>query len=108
MLAGLILRLATRAEKHGDHYRYNIKSGSISLGTYVFLCPAHWDSETTLKHEQGHTKQSYMLGWLFLLVVGVPSIIWAGCFNQYRAKHGISYYSFYTEKWADKLMGIER
>jgi hypothetical protein len=107
-LAGLILCRLTKARKVGDHYEYDIKSGSISLGEYIFLCPAHKDDATVLKHEQGHMKQSRMLGWLYLLVIGIPSIVWARCFEWYRAAHGISYYDFYTEKWADELGGVRR
>ena len=103
MFAGLILKLITRAKRDGDHYRYNIKSGSVSLGTYIFLCPFHWEDKEVLKHEKGHTLQSYILGWLWLVVIGLPSLIWCACFNGYRQKHNISYYDFYTEKWANKL-----
>lgn len=108
MLAGYLLAKITKAEQHGDHYRYNIKRGSVSLGEYVFLSPASWDSEATLRHEQGYTKQSRMLGWLYLPVIGLPSIVWNRCFWNFRRKHGISYYAFYTEKWADRLGGVNR
>lgn len=94
--------------------------GGMSLGKYIFvpftaelLTPAGFFvnkkyADQMIKHEYGHTKQSKILGWLYLLVIGLPSLIWAGCFVDYRAKSGKSYYSFYTEKWADKLAGIER
>lgn len=108
MLVGLIVRIVTGAKKDGDHYRFMVKCGSVSLGTYIFLCPSHWDNVRTLKHEKGHTKQSYYLGWLYIPVILIPSMIWAGCFQKYREKHGVSYYSFYTEKWADKIVGITR
>ena len=107
MLVGLIIRIATRAEHHGDHYRYNYKHGSVTLGTYIFLCPSHWGDEETLKHEQGHIKQSYILGWLYLIVIGLPSLIWCCCFDSYRRKYNKSYYDFYTEAWANKLGGVE-
>lgn len=107
MFAGLLLKLFTRAKKRGDHYEYNIQRGSVTLGTYIFLCPYHYKNEKVLKHEQGHVKQSLMLGWLYLIVIGLPSIIWAGCFTKYRMKHNVSYYSFYTEKYANKLGGVE-
>ena len=107
-LAGLIVRICTRAKKQGGgYYVYSVKGGSLSLGTFVFLCEVDKDNERVLKHERGHTKQSYILGWLFLFVIGLPSIIWAGCFKNYRIKHGVDYYSFYTEKWADRLGGID-
>lgn len=80
-------------------------SGAISLGA-IIIC-FYTPDEETVKHEFGHCIQSLILGPLFLLVIGLPSIIWAGCFDKYREKHNISYYSFYTEKWANKLGGIE-
>ena len=108
MLAGFVLQKLTRAKRVEDHYEFNIKSGSVSLGKYVFLCPAHWNDTETLNHELGHTKQSLYLGWLYLFVIGIPSLIWCSCFEGYRKKHNLSYYDFYTEKWADRLAGIER
>lgn len=78
----------------------------LSLGWFIF---ANFDaSKNTFDHEYGHTIQSMILGPLYLLVIGLPSIIWAGCFEQFRIKRKISYYAFYTEKWADKLGGVER
>ena len=106
-LAGFILKIITKAKKSGDHYEYNVENGSISLGNYIFLCPAHWNDKETLKHEKGHTIQSYILGWLYLIIIGLPSLIWCNCFERYREKHNISYYSFYTEKWANKLGGVK-
>ena len=76
----------------------------LSLGKYIFVNERA--REYTIKHEYGHTKQSLLLGWLYLLVIGLPSLIWCNCFEKYRRKHNVSYYSFYTEKWANKLAGI--
>ena len=59
----------------------------------------------TEKHEWGHTRQSRMLGPLYLIVIGLPSLLWAAWWNPGR-KAG--YFDFYTEKWADRLGGIER
>lgn len=110
-LVGLLVKLFTRARKVGDHYEYDLPLGSVSLGKYIFLCPSHWDNTTVLSHEYGHQKQSQMLGWLYLFVIGIPSFLWA-CFHRYFAKflkkHNITYYWFYTEKWADKLGGVKR
>lgn len=80
-------------------------SGAISLGAFIicFYAP----DEDTYKHEFGHCIQSLILGPLFLFVIGLPSLIWCGCFDKYRQKHNISYYSFYTEKWANKLGGVK-
>lgn len=108
MLAGFLVKVFTRAEKSSGYYKYNITLGSVSLGEYIFLCPSHCGDDTVLKHEQGHCKQSLYLGWLYLIIIGIPSVIWAGCFQWYRRKHNISYYSFYTERWADRLGGVIR
>jgi hypothetical protein len=108
MLLGCLVKLFTRARKVGDHYEYNIESGSVSLGKYIFLCPSHWNNEIVYCHECGHQKQSMMLGWLYLIVIGIPSIIWAGCFKRFRKKYNISYYTFFTESWADRLGGVKR
>ena len=107
MVTGLIVKMITKAEKHGEFYHYTIKNGSVSLGEYVFLCPAHQKKTSVKKHELGHRKQSRILGWLYLIVIGLPSFIWANCFEKYRQKHKIDYDVFYTERWANKLGGVK-
>ena len=106
-LLGLILItfLGTdRIQKGIYHWRLR---GSISLGSYILL---NTDAgATTLQHEQGHQKQSLYLGPLYLLVIGLPSIIWAGLHRYIPAiSRRWSYYEFYTEAWADKLGGVAR
>lgn len=108
---GFIVKLVckpTYIAEFGDAkvYHWGSKRGSMSLGKYIFVQdPA--DIET-IKHEYGHTVQSKYLGWLYLLVIGLPSFIWCNCFEGYRKKTGLSYYWLYTEAWADKLGGVER
>lgn len=58
-----------------------------------------------INHEWGHTRQSMYLGWLYLLAIGLPSLLWA---FVYDSGWNVSYYDFYTEKWADKLGGVKR
>ena len=108
--------------KDANVYSWNIPGG-ISLGKYIFVpftfngigyssingdyAPIRY-VDNFIKHEYGHTVQSKYLGWFYLLVIGAPSLIWAQCFEEYRQKTGKSYYDFYTEKWANKLGGVER
>lgn len=108
MLLGLCVKHFSKATPAGDHYHFQSPHGSVSLGEYIFLCPSHQNDPITLRHELGHRTQSRMLGWLYLLVIGLPSFVWCRCFGSYRKKHKISYYSFYTERWADRLAGIHR
>ena len=91
--------------KESNVYSWKLRSG-VSLGKYIFVNPN--DSLTTVRHEYGHTIQSKYLGWLYIPIILLPSMIWAGCFESYRKKRKVSYYSFYTEKWADKLGGVKR
>lgn len=93
-------------EQVGDVFvcHSHIMRGGISLGQVVIV--SHSASDKTIAHELGHCKQSQMLGWLYLIVIGLPSILWAST-HRLIAPHK-SYYDFYTEKWADRLAGIER
>lgn len=106
-LIGLIVKLIFRGKKiDKTYYFFNTNLGSISLGKYILLCEEHVNNEYVRKHEYGHQIQSFILGPLYLLIIVLPSLIWAGCFEKYRKKHNVSYYSFYTEKWANKLGGV--
>ena len=80
--------------------------GGISLGQYIIVNDKYKDYKgDTEKHEYGHYLQSRYLGPLYLLVIGLPSLLWAAWWNERR---GVSYYSFYTEKWADRLGKVKR
>lgn len=75
----------------------------FSSGPFIFLCENA--SERTYLHETGHSKQSIYLGFLFHLVVSIPSI----CRFWYRklAKKSKEWYeSGYPENWANKLGGV--
>lgn len=84
----------------------------VALGNYIIFGGAG-GSVDSLKHEQGHQKQSVYLGPLYLIVIGLPSV--AG--NIYdRIAHRkwdfqSRYYWYYKlpwEAWADKLGGVTR
>lgn len=78
-------------------------SGGLSLGAFVFVCQGY--SPELLAHEMGHTLQSAILGPLYLPIIGIPSLVWAGLpqFGRFRARKKISYYRFYPEAWANRL-----
>ena len=84
---------------------------AVSLGLFVFIggpvdsaTPEQVD-EQLLAHEYGHTIQSLVLGPFYLLVVGLPSVLWLNlpaCRHR-RQRTGASYYAFYTERLANRL-----
>ena len=83
------------------------RAGSCALGMFVFLS-ARLEGERRSEvrvHEYGHTVQSLILGPLFLPVIALPSLLWAGLpfAKRWRKKHKVSYYKFYTENWANRL-----
>ena len=86
---------------------YLIKArGAVTLGKYVFISHTYRDQGTIIKHECGHVKQSKMLGPLYLIVIGVPSILHAWLNDYIGCDEESGYSHFYTEKCANKLMGI--
>lgn len=73
----------------------------VSLGLFIFT-----DAEgRLLEHEYSHTIQSLILGPLYLPVIVVPSLLWAGLpsLRKMRRERHIHYNSFFTEKWAEKI-----
>jgi len=75
----------------------------LSLGPFIFVptgCPRR-----LLVHEYGHTVQALILGPLYLPVIVLPSLTWAGLpsLERRRIRRHTSYYTFYTERWANAL-----
>lgn len=121
-LLGFIVYLLHRKCPHFSYYGAVITQwnnpASVSLGMFVFVTaePYFYEklkdtytreelSERLLVHEYGHTIQSMLLGPLYLIVMGIPSTLW-GFFpslNRIRREKQFSYFSFFTEKWANVL-----
>ena len=80
--------------------------GGISLGQYVIV--SRRAGAETVCHELGHCKQSQILGWLYLIVIGLPSIIWAALYGIPEIRERWSYYDFYTERWANELGEVSK
>ncbi len=92
---------------HGSICTERSDIGGVSLGLFIFVSDNHKDgfSEKIAVHEFGHTIQSLILGPLYLIVIGLPSIIWCGLpfFKKMRREKSVSYYDLYTEHWANHL-----
>ena len=110
-LLGLLLVAILKPEDVYDffgskvYYSHRMRGG-ISLGRYIIIRSYLLNANAkTAYHELGHSIQSRILGPLYLLVIGLPSLLWAAWWNEDRNR---SYYSFYTERWADYLGNVER
>ena len=76
-----------------------IMKGAVTLGCYVFV-GLNSEYRETVKHELGHTIQSKILGPLYLIVIGIPSITYCGLRRLFPSLRKKDYHSFYTEKTA--------
>ena len=75
--------------------------GGISLGSFAFLSPRSARSPESVAHEQlGHTVDSKIYGPLYLLVIGLPSVL-----HAWLHKNCPCYYHFYTERRANEFAG---
>lgn len=123
-IGGLIVLAIMGYEKvliadNGNKIYFSKKmSGGISLGKYSIISKyyirshmtdeAILDLDVTCHEALGHGMQSRYLGPLYLPVVGLQSIIWAGLYGSVIPYTKNGYYKFWTERWADKLGGITR
>jgi hypothetical protein len=96
-------RTKTHYVYHGAIVTEWTAGGGISLGLFVFVSDKARPGVTV--HEYGHCIQSLLLGPLYLIVVGVPSYLWANlpALRKLRREAGRSYYSVYPENWANTL-----
>lgn len=84
---------------------WRFRAGLSLSGGFIFV-PDDADNDM-IRHEQGHAMQSWYLGPLYLVVIGLPSLIWAGLHRLPKLRN-LDYYAFYTEKWADRLAEVKR
>ena len=93
------------------YYTEEMPSG-ISLGNYIIM--NREDREDGMRHEYGHSIQSRILGWFYLPVIGVFSLLYNIIDSVIVTpivgweKSMIIYYSMPWEHWADVLGGVER
>ncbi len=121
-LLGFLVFLCHIKDKHYFYHGAIITEwqpkSSVSLGLFVFITkePYFYEklkdeysmnelSSRLRVHEYGHTIQSLILGPLYLIVIGIPSTLWGflPSLNKKRREEKLSYFSFFTEKWANCL-----
>lgn len=112
-LLGLIVILFSQAmasKDFKDLYVTDYKFG-VSLGKYIILHKRY--SFDDVCHESGHCRQSKRWGWLYLIVIGLPSAL-RNLYDRYFHKAWSSedrqkwYYGHFPEKQADILGGVKR
>lgn len=121
-LIGLLLVLITGARKdaiytHGQWSNYYVArrfagGWGVCLGEFIVFGYSSIPLKSN-QHELGHRKQSRVLGWLYLLIIGIPSatgnIINRVFHKNWKREKRIKwYYNLPWEKSADKLGGVWR
>lgn len=121
-LLGLIVYLIMKIKKRvtgieNEAHRVFIETPNtgVSLGWFVFWTPSgnrfSYLTNDCRMHESGHARQSVMLGPLYLVAVGIPSLGRVFYSRWYRKIHGHSwtnYYNAFPENWADRLGGVTK
>lgn len=119
-LIGLFLVLITGARKdavytHKQWSNYYVArrftgGWGVCLGEFIVFGYSPI-AITSNQHELGHRKQSRVLGCLYFLIIGIPSVI-GNIIDQVfhkkwnRVKRGEWYYNLPWEKSANKLGGV--
>jgi len=120
LLGGIVFLLNIKSPHFMYHGAVVTKwkgSSSVAMGMFVFISEKPYFTEKLpqysqaelfnrlLVHEYGHTVQSLILGPLYLVLMGIPSTLWGflpNCAKKRKEKQ-VSYFSFFTEKWANSL-----
>lgn len=86
----------------------------ISLGDRIVINPNCYEGLWLAKHEFGHVIQSRILGWFYIPIILIPSLLWyifvtsvPDVYNVSEKESTRMYYLFYTEKWANRIMRID-
>lgn len=77
-IVGLIILLVNirNFKKDSENSIFRVKhlcDSGISLGNYIIIDLDSNADDLSIRHERGHQKQSLRLGWLYLLIIGLPS-----------------------------------
>ena len=96
---------SSKYQKYAKLTKWYTPDGSVSLGMFLFVDTL---DDTLIAHEYGHSIQSLILGPFYLFVIGIPSLCWAAFGDKYREKHNKTYYEFYTESWANKIVDLDK
>lgn len=122
-LIGFFLTVIVKAEEYtftdskGKKYTYYLAKRlnntwtGVSLGDYIVFAKDEFVDEINIRHEYGHQKQSFILGPLYLIIIGIPSFL-GNIWDRITHKNWscldriVWYYTQPHEHWADKIAGI--
>lgn len=118
-LLGLLVKFFIKAELYdvfGTHCVVYITEkknfGAISLGRYIIMEKRIYDDPNLyyncVRHENGHFLQGKRFGPLYLIIVGLPSIINNILARIFGGKFISNYYKKWPENNADKLGDVIR
>jgi len=101
------------AEIETHHLFIETPNTGVSLGWFIFWTPAGnrfpYLINDCRMHEYGHSKQSVILGPVYLIAVGIPSLSRVFYRKWFRKKYRTpwkNYFNGYPENWADRLGGV--
>lgn len=127
-LAGLMLTklsvkgyYLTKKDQYGKEVRIlctPLFGSGVSLGEYIIIDEYRTERAIlgvtdyasfmrTVHHECGHRQQSRILGFLYLPLIGVPSVI-GNLYSRMTHKGSAWYFSQPWEAWADRLGKVKR
>lgn len=105
-VAGPVKKIACRHYNVAFSARMPKGASGVSLGTFAIVSPAHSTDQRVIRHElDGHTVDSKIFGPLYLLVIGLPSVLHLLWHNRFGK--GRPYHDFYTERRADRHAGLK-
>jgi hypothetical protein len=121
VLLGLVIAFVSKAKKMPPSvplpeaincYVSPTMLSAISLGSILVFGVEAFNRDDIVKHEYGHSRQSILLGPLYLLVVGVPSLT-MNIISRFSLRFGTGkfaydYYRRWPESWADRLGEVIR
>lgn len=97
-----------------------MKASTITLGRRQFINTLYellmekkfyrWGIKQFIQsqqHSYGHWIQSLILGPFYIPFIAIPSFVYS-IYTRFNWWNVTRYYTFYSEKWADKIGGVER
>ena len=103
-ILGFLMIKIMRAKHNGIFFKCPLFHSGVSLGNYMIFDYRIYVELNDYRHECGHQKQSLYLGWFYLPLIGLPSMMR----NILHRFINFDYYSLPWEKWADKLGKVDR